>query len=96
LLDSTTRSPDKEKLAGIFKALAHPVRLEIIEHLKRVNCCICSEIVKILPLSQSTVSQHLKQLKKAGLVKGEIEGPRTCYCVDHDVLNRFKEAVAGL
>ena len=96
MLDSTTRSPDKEKLAGIFKALAHPVRLEIIEHLKRVNCCICGEIVKILPLSQSTVSQHLKQLKKAGLVKGEIEGPRTCYCVDHDVLNRFKEAVAGL
>jgi ArsR family transcriptional regulator len=96
LLDSITRSPDREKLAGIFKALAHPVRLKIIEHLKKVNCCICGEIVEILPLSQSTVSQHLKQLKQAGLVKGEIEGPRTCYCVDHDVLNRFKAAVAGL
>ena len=96
MLDTITRSPDREKLAGIFKALAHPVRLKIIEHLKKVNCCICGEIVEILPLSQSTVSQHLKQLKQAGLVKGEIEGPRTCYCVDHDVLNRFKAAVAGL
>ncbi len=94
--DSINRSPEKEKLAGLFKALAHPVRLKIIEHLKRVNCCICGEIVEILPLSQSTVSQHLKHLKNAGLVKGEVEGPRTCYCIDHDVLNRFKKAVAGL
>ena len=94
--DSISRNPDKEKLAGIFKALAHPVRLKIIEHLKRVNCCICGEIVEILPLSQSTVSQHLKHLKNAGLVKGELEGPRTCYCIDYDVLNRFKKAVAGL
>jgi ArsR family transcriptional regulator len=96
LLDSITRSPDREKLAGIFKALAHPVRLKIIEHLKKVNCCICGEIVEILPLAQSTVSQHLKHLKNTGLVKGEIEGPRTCYCIDHDVLNRFKKAVSGL
>jgi ArsR family transcriptional regulator len=96
LLDSITRSPDREKLAGIFKALAHPVRLKIIEHLKKVNCCICGEIVEILPLAQSTVSQHLKHLKNTGLVKGEIEGPRTCYCIDYDVLNRFKKAVSGL
>ena len=94
--DSISRNPEKENLAGIFKALAHPVRLKIIEHLKRVNCCICGEIVEILPLSQSTVSQHLKHLKNAGLVKGEIEGPTTCYCIDYDVLNRFKKAVAGL
>ncbi len=87
---------DDEQLAGIFKALAHPARLTIIEHLKRVNCCVCGEIVEILPLSQSTVSQHLKHLKTAGLVKGEIEGPRTCYCIDHDILNRFKAAVAEL
>jgi len=96
LLDSITHNPDREKLAGIFKALAHPVRLKIIEHLKKVNCCICGEIVEILPLAQSTVSQHLKHLKNTGLVKGEIEGPRTCYCIDHDVLNRFKKAVSGL
>jgi len=89
-------SPEKEKLAGIFKALAHPVRLKIMEHLKRVDRCICGEIVEILPLSQSTVSQHLKHLKNAGLVKGEIEGPRTCYCIDRDVLKHFKKMVSGL
>ena len=95
---SNTPRPDAEReaLAGLFKALAHPVRLKIMEHLKSVNCCICGEIVEILPLSQSTVSQHLKHLKAAGLIKGEIEGPRTCYCVDHDVLTRFKNVVAGL
>jgi DNA-binding transcriptional ArsR family regulator len=96
LLEPDTRSPGNEELATLFKALAHPVRLKIIEHLQRVSCCICGEIVEILPLSQSTVSQHLKHLKGAGLIKGEIEGPRTCYCVDHAVLNRLKKAVAGL
>jgi DNA-binding transcriptional ArsR family regulator len=93
---SLNPGPEKEKLAEIFKSLAHPVRLTILEHLQKVNCCICGEIVEILPLSQSTVSQHLKQLKIAGLVKGEIEGARTCYCIDHDLLDRFKKAVARL
>lgn len=96
MFDTVSSGPEREELADIFKALAHPVRLKIIEHLKRVNCCICGEIVAILPLSQSTVSQHLKHLKASGLVKGEIEGPRTCYCIDHDVLDRLKKAVAGL
>ena len=95
-MDAISSGPEREELASLCKALAHPVRLKIIEHLKKVNCCICGEIVEILPLSQSTVSQHLKLLKEAGLVKGEIEGPRTCYCVDHEALNRFKTAVAGL
>ena len=93
--NADTPGPENEELAGLLKALAHPVRLKIIAHLQRVNCCICGEIVQILPLSQSTVSQHLKHLKAAGLVKGEIEGPRTCYCVDHAVLDRLKQAVAG-
>ena len=95
-METVSPTMEKEKLAGLFKALAHPVRLKIIEHLKQVNCCICGEIVEILPLSQSTVSQHLKHLKVAGLVKGEIEGPRTCYCVDHVVLEHLKQAVANL
>ena len=96
MFESDSHGFTKEELAGLFKALAHPVRLKIIDHLKQVNCCICGEIVEILPLSQSTVSQHLKHLKAAGLVKGEIEGPRTCYCIDHEILDRLKKALAGL
>ena len=95
-MDAISTRLTEEELSGLFKALAHPVRLKILEHLKRVNCCICGEIVEILPLSQSTVSQHLKHLKAAGLVKGEIEGPRTCYCVDHATLERLKQAVDDL
>ena len=87
---------DNETLALICKALAHPTRVRILEHLKTVDRCVCGKIVEILPLSQSTVSQHLKILKGAGLVKGEIEGPRTCYCLDKNVLEQFKKKVALL
>jgi DNA-binding transcriptional ArsR family regulator len=85
-----------ESLALACKALAHPVRIQILEHLIEADTCICGELVRMLPLSQSTVSQHLKHLKTAGLVRGEIEGPRTCYCVDHQVLSRFRAAIAAL
>ncbi len=85
-----------EELAHIFKALGHPARIKIIEHLKQMDRCICGEIVDILPLSQSTVSQHLKCLKEAGLVIGEVEGPTTCYCLDKTALERFKKATEQL
>jgi len=81
---------DAATFAGICKALGHPARIQIVEHLKAMDRCICGEIVQILPLAQSTVSQHLKQLKAAGLVQGEVEGPRTCYCLDREMLARFK------
>lgn len=84
---------DEEKFAGICKALAHPVRIRIVEHLKKTDQCICGEIVNIFPLAQSTVSQHLKCLKESGLVRGEVEGPCTCYCLDKDILKKFKECV---
>jgi DNA-binding transcriptional ArsR family regulator len=87
---------DNESLALICKALSHPARIRIVEHLKAVDQCICGEIVEILPLAQSTVSQHLKILKAAGLVLGEIEGPRTCYCLDKRRLALFKQAVAKI
>jgi DNA-binding transcriptional ArsR family regulator len=87
---------DNESLALICKALSHPARIRIVEHLKAVDQCICGEIVEILPLAQSTVSQHLKILKAAGLVLGEIEGPRTCYCLDERRLELFKQAVAKI
>jgi DNA-binding transcriptional ArsR family regulator len=91
----TAQSPvevqtDTERIAAICKALAHPVRVRIVAHLKAMEHCICGQIVDVLPLAQSTVSQHLKILKESGLVKGTIEGPRTCYCLDRNVLAEFK------
>lgn len=77
------------ELANVCKALGHPARIQILRHLLAEDRCICGRIVEIMPLAQSTVSQHLKILKNAGLVKGEIEGPKTCYCVDKDILARL-------
>ena len=87
---------DATAFAGICKALGHPARIRIIEHLKAIDRCICGEIVQILPLAQSTVSQHLKVLKAAGLVKGEVEGPRTCYCLDREILDCFKRTAGSI
>jgi len=87
---------DAEPLAKIFKALGHPTRIKIVEHLIKINSCVCGEIVNIFPFSQSTISQHLKLLKESGIVHGEIEGPKTCYCVDFDVLNQLKKYVLNL
>lgn len=70
------------RIAKYAKALAHPARVAILQLLIKKQSCICGDIVDELPLSQSTVSQHLKELKEAGLIKGEIEGVRVCYCID--------------
>lgn len=69
-------------ISKIAKALSHPARVAIIKILIKKQACICGDIVEELPLSQSTISQHLKELKEAGLIKGEIEGVKTCYCID--------------
>lgn len=69
-------------LAALAKALGHPARIAILQFLAEKKACVCGDIVEELPLSQSTVSQHLKELKKVGLIKGEIEGPSICYCID--------------
>ena len=87
---------DTDTFAKIFKALGHPTRVKIVEHLMKINSCVCGEIVNIFPFSQSTISQHLKLLKESGIVRGEIEGPKTCYCVDFDVLNQLKNYVSNL
>ncbi|MDP9456471.1 MAG: metalloregulator ArsR/SmtB family transcription factor [Actinomycetota bacterium] len=76
------------------KALAHPARVKIVRLLLTVETCVCGDIVDSLPLAQSTVSQHLKVLKDAGLVLGTIDGPRTCYGLDREALAEFK-ALAG-
>jgi len=78
-------------LAVISKALGHPARIAIIQHLVKTDSCVCGEIVEELPLSQSTVSQHLKELKNVGLIKGTIEGPSTCYCINADIWNIAKK-----
>lgn len=87
---------DTETFAALCKALGHPARIRIVAHLKAENRCICGQIVEILPLAQSTVSQHLKILKEAGIVRGEVEGPRTCYCLDIELLERFKNTASLL
>lgn len=84
-----------DDLALKLKALAHPARLEIIEILKN-KCCICGEIVEELPLSQATVSQHLKVLKEAGFIIGETEGTKVCYMLNRIALERFKDFVTQL
>ena len=74
--------PKENKLAKYAKALGHPARISILKLLAKKQACICGDIVDELPLSQSTVSQHLKELKDAGLIKGDIDGASVCYCID--------------
>ena len=81
----------EQDLAAFAKALAHPARIAILKLLAQRNECICGEIVEVLPLSQSTVSQHLKELKNAGLIKGEIEGNSICYCVEEKALKKIHD-----
>ena len=95
-------SEELTTLARLAKSLSHPARLAILEYLLKTDACMCGDIVEVLPLSQSTVSQHLKELKGSGLIKGTVSGPKVCYCIDQEVwdmacknfnlfLNRQKE-----
>jgi ArsR family transcriptional regulator len=85
-----------EELSRLAWAVAHPARVRILRILKEKATCMCGELVEAMPLAQSTVSQHLKILKEAGLVQGEVEGPKVCYCIDPKALRRLKELVATL
>jgi DNA-binding transcriptional ArsR family regulator len=80
----------QNKLATMMKALAHPARIAIIQHLIKINSCICGDLVEELGLAQPTISQHLKELKNAGLIQGTIEGTSVCYCIDPKVWKQFK------
>ena len=82
----------QNRMANLAKAIGHPARIAILEFLLKKNTCICGDLVEELPLSQATVSQHLKALKEVGLIKGEIEGTSVCYCIDEKV---WKEASDG-
>lgn len=85
-----------EELAMLTKALGHPARVKILRILIRRDACVCGDIVDELPLAQSTVSQHLKVLKDAGLIRGDIDGPRVCYCIEPRALRRLKALIGGL
>ena len=90
-LTKTEIFTDKQnKLATMIKALGHPARIAIIQHLVKTKACICGDLVEELGLAQATISQHLKELKKVGLIKGTIEGTSVCYCVDEKVWNQFR------
>ena len=87
----TDHFTDKQNaIATLAKAIGHPARVAIIEYLMKVDTCICGDIVNELPLAQPTVSQHLKELKNAGLIKGSIEGNAICYCIDEKALSKLQ------
>lgn len=89
-------SPRITALARLAKALSHPARIAILETLAKKQRCICGEIVEVLPLAQSTVSQHLRELKEAGLITGEVEGLTSCYCLNRDIVIELEKLATSL
>jgi DNA-binding transcriptional ArsR family regulator len=89
-------SDDINKTAQLAKAFAHPARITILRHLITTKACIVNDLVDVVGLSQPTISQHLKELKNIGIIKGEIEGPRVCYCINDTVWNEVKDTFSEL
>ncbi|OWY25672.1 ArsR family transcriptional regulator [Sphingobacteriales bacterium UPWRP_1] len=87
---------EQNAIATVAKALGHPARVAIIEYLTKVNACICGDIVNELPLAQPTVSQHLKELKNAKLIKGNIEGNAICYCIEEKTVETIHKYFTGI
>lgn len=83
-------SVEQNRLAELSKAIAHPARIAILQYLAKTNQCVCGDIVEELPLSQSTVSQHLKALKQVGLIQGNVEGVSICYCLNPTVVEEAR------
>ncbi len=81
---------EQNRIAVLAKALAHPARVAILQYLIKTKDCVCGQIVDVLPLAQSTISQHLKELKNAGIIEGEIEGVKTCYCINPSVWQELR------
>lgn len=84
----------QNELANIAKALGHPARIAILQHLVKANACICNDLVGELGLAQPTISQHLKELKQMGLIQGSVEGTSICYCIDTKVWDKYKKLFA--
>jgi len=89
-------SPEEQQLAKLAKALAHPARIKILHLLAEMDVCMVGDMVELMPLSQSTISQHLKELKNAGLIRGEIEGPKRCYCLNPEVIQKTSAGILKL
>jgi DNA-binding transcriptional ArsR family regulator len=89
-------SDNQNKIATLAKALGHPARVTIVEHLAKMNECVCGKIVELLPLAQPTVSQHLKELKNAGIIKGEVEGNSICYCINTNAIEKISRYFSAL
>lgn len=93
----TEHFTDKQNaIATLTKALGHPARITILEYLIKVDTCICGDIVNELPLAQPTISQHLKELKNAGLIKGNVEGNSVCYCINEKAIEKLKNYFTGI
>ena len=86
----------QNRLATLLKAMAHPARIAILQQIIKANTCICGDLVHELGLAQPTISQHLKELKNAGLIKGTIEGVSVCYCIDPLVWKEFQKEMSGI
>jgi DNA-binding transcriptional ArsR family regulator len=86
---------NQNTLADLFKALGHPARIAILEHIIQLDSCICNDLVNVLPLSQSTVSQHLRELKNANIIKGSIEGNSVCYCINQETLELIQQIISN-
>ena len=87
---SESFSVEQNEMANLFKALSHPARIAIVDYLLSVDTCICGDIVNELPLAQPTVSQHLKELKNANIIKGNIAGTAICYCINPDTIDKIE------
>lgn len=86
----------QKQTARLLKALGHPARIAIVELLAERKTCVCGDITEELPLAQSTISQHLKALKKAGIIKGEVDGPRVCYCLNEETVGELNKRTTEL
>lgn len=90
---TTGFSEETNEMAEILKALGHPARLEIVQFLMKSTSCVCGDIVEVLPLAQSTVSKHLSELKKVGIIKGTITGNNICYCLDEIIIQKIQNFI---
>lgn len=95
LTKSEIFSAEQNRLAGLLKALGHPARIAILQHLIKANTCICGDLVEELGLAQATISQHLKELKNVGLIQGTIEGVSVCYCINPETWKQLDQEVTA-